>query len=90
MPIFRGFLRLSCPTLPSCGCLELTASDVRCKASLLEMFDDADDFKTEYLGRMTVVTADLTPKTAAEVLFPKDLQGEPVHTVVYGIGGFRT
>ncbi|KAK1715708.1 hypothetical protein BDP67DRAFT_284838 [Colletotrichum lupini] len=63
---------------------------VRCKASLLEMFDDADDFQTEYLGRMTVVTADLTPETAAEALFPEDLQGEPVHTVVYGIGGFRT
>ncbi|KAK1518432.1 hypothetical protein CABS01_05966 [Colletotrichum abscissum] len=77
MPKFRVFLRLSCPTLPSCGCLELTASDVRCKASLLEMFDDADDFQTEYLGRMTVVTADLTPETAAEALFPEDLQGEP-------------
>ncbi|KAF4785804.1 hypothetical protein HER10_EVM0010121 [Colletotrichum scovillei] len=63
---------------------------VRCKASLLEMFDDADDFRTEYLDRMTVFTADLTPENAAKVLFPEVLRGEPVHTVVYGIGGFRT
>ncbi|KXH30696.1 hypothetical protein CNYM01_02118 [Colletotrichum nymphaeae SA-01] len=48
-----------------------------CKASLLEMLDDADDFQTEYLRRMTVVTADLTPETAAKVLFPEDLRGEP-------------
>ncbi|KAK7436663.1 hypothetical protein Landi51_12442 [Colletotrichum acutatum] len=81
---------LSSPTLSSCGCSGLTASDVRCEESLLEMFDDADDFKSEYLDRMKIVTAYLTPETAAEVLFPEELRGQPVHTVVYGIGGFRT
>ncbi|KAJ0330837.1 hypothetical protein COL5a_003142 [Colletotrichum fioriniae] len=68
----------------------LIVSDVMCEESLLEMFNDADDFKSEYLDRITIVTADLTPESAAEVLFPDELRGEPVHTIVYGIGGFKT
>ncbi|KAK1654229.1 hypothetical protein BDP81DRAFT_389380 [Colletotrichum phormii] len=36
----------------------------------------------EHFGRMKIVTADLSPETAAEVLFPEELRGEPVHMVV--------
>ncbi|EXF80073.1 hypothetical protein CFIO01_09766 [Colletotrichum fioriniae PJ7] len=87
---FFGATGLLSPTLLSCKCSELIVSDVRCEESLLEMFDDADDFKSEYLDRITIVTADLAPESAAEVLFPDELRGEPVHTIVYGIGGFKT
>ncbi|WDK20125.1 hypothetical protein CGRA01v4_11412 [Colletotrichum graminicola] len=42
-------------------------------------------------ARLRVVDGGLDDmETLVDVLFPKVLEGEPVHVIIYGIGGFRT
>lgn len=55
------------------------------------MLDRSGRLDHEQANRLRIIEGDLGDMaTAVDVLFPEALGGDPVHTIVFGIGGFAT
>lgn len=55
------------------------------------MLETSGGLSPKQTGRLRIIAGDLdNMDTLIDVLFPQQLKGEPVHIILYGIGGFKT